>query len=287
MALFDSSAFFSSTLGNTIAQIEFLNTIPIVNVPDDGFSILRSPDDKTYIYITGVGMTKQDVTPVVKLLRGGKAIADVEVISKSMPLVKIAVPTWAIKDPGDFVLSFLFCKGTAYYFWKDYTTQQFPLRVCEQPHFRAKTKLWVEGDGWVVRSRNLNEGNLQGGAIYGVQSGGNGNSSMHIVARPAPGWELYDPGWGRLLNCVVNSSNGRTAMSYENGTGCFIYCEQSAHLNVVVQVAERQRTHMPQCGATKEDERELIGTVKSHFEFSQSESKRNSFYRFSVEPSSH
>jgi hypothetical protein len=262
-----------STLGKSIAQIEFLNTIPIVNVPDGGFSVLRSDTAATKLYITGVGMTKDDVTPEVKLLQAGKIISGVRVVTKSMPLVEISVPNWAIKNSGDYELSFVFCKGTSFYFLKEYTTQQFPLRVCDQPRFHLKARLWVEGDGWELRRRNLNEGNLAGGTIYGVQTpGGNGNSSMHIVARSSPEWELYDPGWGRLLNCVVNSSNGYNAMSYEKGNGCFIYCDGrsgDSHLNVVVQVAERRRTHLPQCGPTKDDERELIGTVKSHFEFSQ------------------
>jgi hypothetical protein len=120
----------------------------------------------------------------------------------------------------------------------------------------------------------MNEGNLMGGAIYGVQIGtGNGNLSLPIVARAASGWELYDhAGWGRVINCVRNDANGYTDMGYSGGNTCTIYVDGrqgNAHLNVVAQVAERRRIHKNECGDAFTDQRDLIGTVKSTFEFSR------------------
>jgi hypothetical protein len=94
---------------------------------------------------------------------------------------------------------------------------------------------------WVTRSRNLNEGNLAGGAIYGVQCpAGDGNQPgrMTITAQASPGSELYDSGWGRLINCVTNASNGYTRTA-------------------------------PECATPFVDTRELHGTVSSHLEFAR------------------
>jgi hypothetical protein len=93
---------------------------------------------------------------------------------------------------------------------------------------------------------------------------------MNITAQAAPGWELYDPGWGRLVNCVTNSSNGHTDITYTGPNSCRIYADGSggdAHLNVGVQIAERQRIHKSECGDTFSDQRDLIGTVASTFDF--------------------
>ena len=110
--------------------------------------------------------------------------------------------------------------------------------------------------------------------MYGVQCpSGNGNSRLPITAQAGSGWELYHhAGWGRVINCLRNSSNGHTDIGYTGGNTCIIYVDGSqgdAHLNVVVQVAERHRIHTTECAAPFTDERDLIGTVSSPIEFSR------------------
>jgi len=266
-----------STFGNSIAQINFLNTTPILNVPKDGFSLIQGKDSVTYMYITGVGMTKADTTPDVKLLRDKQVIAGVPVKSQSMPLLKISIPSKAISQPSaDYSLSFRFCTGINLIGIKQYTDQEFPLRVCKLPRFTITTKLWSEGQDWRTEIRNLNQGSLAGGIVYGVQCPrGNGKAGpLVITAQAFPGWELYDPGWGRLINCIRNSANGYTDMGYQGPSSCWIYVDGrdgDAHLNVTVQIAERQRITKTECAAPFVDRRELHGTIASSFEFSRAQ----------------
>jgi hypothetical protein len=260
-----------NALGNALAQVDFLNTTPILNVPKNGIAIFRAPGNTTELFVTGVGLTKLGVVPEVQLLGPDKSVAPVNVISNTMAFLKLSLPSNFISRDGGYSLSFNFCVGSYWFGWKKYAEQKASLLVCPIPRFTISTKLWVEGDAWETRPRNLNEGNLANGAIYGVQSpSGNGNSRLTITAQPSPGWELYDPGWGRVINCVRNASNGYTDLTYAGSNTCTIYADGrngDAHLNVVAQVTERHRIHKNECGDVFTDKRDLIGTVASTFEF--------------------
>lgn len=260
-----------NALGNAVAQINFLNTTPILNVPQNGIAIFRAHANTTAVFLTGVGLTKLGVVPEVNLLGSGKSAVPVTVESNTMAFVKLSIPTNLIARDGTYTLSLNFCVGRAWYGLKQYVEQKVSVLVCPIPQFTVSTKIWVEGDAWETRIRNLNEGNLANGAIYGVQCpSGNGNSKMTITAQPSPGWELYDPSWGRLINCVRNSSNGYTDLNYGGGNTCTIYTDGrsgDAHLNVVAQVAERHRIHKNECADAFTDQRDLIGTVTSTIDF--------------------
>jgi hypothetical protein len=260
-----------NALGNAVAQVNFLNTTPVLNVPKNGIAIFRAHGDATEVFVTGVGLTKLSVVPEVKLFGPDKSVVQVTVEANTMAFLKLSIPTKSIGRDGTYTLSFNFCVGRYWVGLKEYGEQKISVLVCPIPRFSISTKLWVEGDGWETRIRNLNEGNLANGAIYGVQCpSGNGNSKLPITAQASPGWELYDPGWGRLINCVRNSSNGYTDLAYAAGNTCVIYTDGrsgDAHLNVVAQVAERHRIHKNECGKPFEDNRDLIGTVASSFDF--------------------
>jgi len=260
-----------NALGNAVAQVNFLNTTPVLNVPKNGIAIFRAHGNTTEVFVTGVGLTKLSVVPEVKIFGPDKSVAPVTVESNTMAFLKLSIPTNFISRDGTYTLSFNFCVGRYWVGLKEYAEQKISVLVCPIPRFTISTKVWVEGDTWETRIRNLNEGNLANGAIYGVQCPkGNGNSPMPITAQAAPGWELYDPGWGRLINCVRNSSNGHTDLIYTGPTSCRIYADGSdgdAHLNVVVQVAERHRIHKSECSDAFSDQRDLIGTVASTFDF--------------------
>jgi hypothetical protein len=260
-----------NALGNAVAQVNFLNTTPILNVPTNGIAIFRAYGNTTDVFVTGVGLTKLSVVPEVKIFGPNKSVAPVTVEANTMAFLKLSIPTNFISRDGTYTLSFNFCVGRYWVGLKEYAEQKISVLVCPIPRFSISTKLWVEGDAWETRIRNLNEGNLANGAIYGVQCpSGNGNSRLPITAQASPGWELYDPGWGRLINCVRNASNGYTDLAYAGGNTCIIYADGrngDAHLNVVAQVAERHRVHKNQCGNIFLDNRDLIGTVASSFDF--------------------
>jgi hypothetical protein len=261
-------------LGNAVAQVNILNTTPVLNVPTSGVAIFRARNNTTQMYVTGVGLTKLGVIPEVTLIKADKSIVTVNVLANTMAFLKLSIPTNAISRDGSYTLSFKFCVGSNIVGWKQYVYPSLSLLVCPIPKFTISTRLWVEGDAWETRIRNMNEGNLMGGAIYGVQiGGGNGNQPLPIVARAASGWELYDhAGWGRVINCVRNDANGYTDMGYSGGNTCTIYVDGrqgNAHLNVVAQVAERRRIHKNECSDAFTDQRDLIGTVTSPFEFSR------------------
>jgi hypothetical protein len=260
-----------NALGNAVAQVDFINTTPVLNVAKSGIAIFRAHGNATELFVTGVGLTKLGVVPEVKLFGPNNSVTPVIVESNTMALLKLSIPTNLISHDGSYTLSLNLCSGTYWFGWKKYVEQKVPLLVCPIPRFTVSTKLWVEGDAWETRTRYLNEGNLNNGGLYGVQTpSGNGNSSMVITAQPSPGWELYDPGWGRLINCVRNAQNGYTDLTYAGGITCKIYVDGrngDAHLNVAAQVAERHRVHKAECAAAFTDQRDLIGTVASTFEF--------------------
>ncbi|MCU1249346.1 MAG: hypothetical protein JWQ49_2375 [Edaphobacter sp.] len=258
-------------LGNTVAQVDFLNTTPVLNVPKNGIAIFRAHGDMTEVFLTGVGLTKLSVVPEVKLLGPDGSVTPVTVESYSMAFLKLSIPTKLISRYGNYTLSFNFCVGRSWVF-KSYGEQKISVLVCPIPRITISTKVWVEGDSWNTRITQVNQGNLANGTIYGLQCpGGNGRCDPRdITVQATPGWELYDPGWGRLINCVRNAWNGYTDLSYISPTGCRIYSDGrngDAHLNVVVQIAERQRNHKSECGDVFSDQRDLIGTVASSIDF--------------------
>jgi hypothetical protein len=263
-----------NALGNAVAQVNFINTTPVLNVPRTGIAIFRSNSNVTALFITGVGLTKLGVVPDVKLIGPNRSSVPISVESNTMALLKLSIPTNAISSDGTYSLSLNFCVGRSWFGWKQYAEQKVSVLICPIPRFTISTKLWVEGDGWITRIRNLNEGNLQNGAIYGVQvPNGNDNSRAVITAQASPGWELYDPGWGRLINCIPNASNGYSSLTYDKQIFCVIYVDGrngNAHLNVVAQVAERQRVHKSECADPFTDKRDLIGTVTTTFAFQRS-----------------
>ena len=261
-----------SALGNTIAQIDFLNTTPIVNISKSGFAIFRSSTLTTELLINGVGLAKNGVHPTVTLVRprDGRKVP-VPVVASSMPMLMLSLTNESIRESGRYVLSAVLCSGTRMWLFNRYVVQEFPLLVCDLPHYQVTTKLWMEGAAWENRTRSLAQGNLVNGTIYGVQCpAGNGNARLSVTAQADPGWELYDPGWGRLINCVENSAGGYHDMGYEGPTTCWLYADGrsgNAHLNVVAQVAERRRVTKTECAPPIVDRRELRGTAKSTFEF--------------------
>ena len=256
--------------GNVVAQVEFLNTTPVLNVPKNGIAVFRGHGDWTNVYLTGVGLTKLSTVPEVKLLVPDGSATPVNVESYSMGYLKLKIPTYLLSRYGDYNLSFKFCTGRS---WgtRDYGEQRVSVLACSIPRITIASKVWVEGDAWITKISQVNQGNLANGTIYGVQvGGGNSNQLRDITVQADPGWELYDPGWGRLINCVRNAQNGYTDLAYLSPTVCRIYVDGrsgDAHLNVVVQIAERQRTHKSECATPFSDQRELIGTVASTIEF--------------------
>ena len=260
--------------GNALAQIDILNTTPILNVPNDGIAIFRGPGNDTKILLTGVGLTKLSVVPEVKLLSQDGKSTPVTVESYSMAFLKLSIPTNLLSRFGNYTLLFNFCTGRSWGF-KQYGEQKVPVLACSIPRITIRTKIWVEGDDWTTRIRQVKQGNLGGdGSIYGVQCGsGNGSCPPRdITVQADPGWELYDPGWSRLINCPVNAQNGYTSIEFPNATTCRIYCDGrngNCHLNVIVQVAERQRAHKAECAQPFEKDTDLIGTVPATLEFSR------------------
>jgi hypothetical protein len=261
--------------GNIVAQIEFLNTTPVLNVPKAGIAVFRGYGDWTYVYLTGVGLTKLSTAPEVKLLAPDGTDNTVTVESYSMGFLKLKIPTNLLSRYGSYDLTFNFCTGSNMFGFKQYGLQKISVLACPIPRITIASKLWVEGDAWVTKISPVNQGNLENGTIYGVQiHSGNVNAPpMSISVQADAGWELYDSkGWGRYINCVKNSANGHNAIDYTSSTSCRIYVDGTqgdAHLNVMVQVAERQRIHRTECAPPFNDRRDLIGTVASTIDFSR------------------
>jgi hypothetical protein len=263
-------------LGNAIAQVDFINTTPALDIPGDGLSIIRSHSGTTKLFLTGVGLAKGSIPPTVQLISANGTKTRVNVDGYSLAFLKLSIPTSALSGSDDYTLSFRFVTSPGT-FVDFHETQNVPLLACAPTKISISTKIWMTGQAWEENIRQLRDGNMASGDMYHVTCvKGDCDDIKQITAYEQTGWELYTPpDWnGHAILCSKNSSNGHAEINYLSPVTCKISVngsEGNSHLNVVVQVAERKRINKDVCGKVLEDKREFIGAAHSVLEFSEAD----------------
>lgn len=273
--LSDANAYLSQNLdkfnfgvANNIASVQFLNTVPLLNIGSSGMTTFKQQGAYTDIFLAGSGFKKFNETPEV-YLQGGTIKPDkswfgkwkgvkLDVPSASMGLLQIRIPNNLIPDTPaatPFTMALTIRDGSRFLI-STYSEQSFPLRVCGSlPKYQLIVSTRVSGKKW-----EYSQIPFPGATPYGTSNvigtnckSGNNNSHYDVCppAVPPNGYEIDNSAPEFGVTYGSETGHNRHSVS-RTATGCIhLYCEGDdgdAWENIMgVTLKLRRLVDVPQC----------------------------------------
>jgi hypothetical protein len=259
---------FNFGVANNIASVQFLNTVPLLNIGASGLTTFRQQGAYTDVFLTGSGFKKFNETPEVYLQGdsikpdaswfGNSKGVKLDLPSASMGLLQIRIPNKLIPDTPaatPFTMGLRIRNGSKY-LRSTYSEQSLPIRICGSlPKYQMIVSSRASGKKW-----EYSQIPYPGAAPYGNTNvigtnckSGNNNSHADVCPPSVPpnGYEIDNssPEFG----VIYSSETGHNRHNVSRlANGCIrLYCEGDdgdAWENIMgVRLKLRQLVDVAQC----------------------------------------
>ena len=194
---------FTGGIGNAICSVDFLTTLPVLQVPNTGITTYAQQGSITRLFVPGSCLAKGDVPPKATLIvPGDKSGRPIELPTvASLGLLTIDIPNKFIPlvlEPTNFVLHLSFVKGQRLWvLWNLYSEQDIPIHICgEVPILHAR--FVAKSSGKAVERKTVHHPDMpfEKGGIYWdhltSNKGSNNTKKDYKVpdASPEAGWDI-------------------------------------------------------------------------------------------------
>jgi hypothetical protein len=273
--LSDANAYLSQNLdkfnfgvANNIASVQFLNTVPLLNIGSSGLTTFKQQGAYTDVFLVGSGFKKFNETPEAYLQ--GDSIkpenswfgkwkgVKLDIPSASMGLLQIRIPNNLIPDTPaatPFTLALSIRDGSRF-FISTYSEQSLPIRICGSlPKFQMIVSTKASGKQWEYSRIPYPGATPYGGDnVIGTNCKSGNNNSHYDVCPPAVppnGYEIDNsaPEYGVTYSSETGHNRHNVSRT---ASGCIhLYCEGDdgdAWENIMgVRLKLRRLVDVPQC----------------------------------------